>query len=259
MMDGVELLIAHEEFWSSVGYWILVAGLVGDITVLVVPKHRERLEKVLTAFFTIVIIIGVAIEHRADATISILVSREQTVAAQKMAQLKKEAADTNNKAESFRLQIADATERAATAQQAGAEANRIAEEEHLARVKLEQKMADRHISGSQRERMLQVLSSRHGKVEVEALISEGREASAYAWEIDGVFHQAKWEVEDPRAMMSFARPLAGILLDARTDDESSKNLAKFLAQAFAAAGIATSRYMESNVNPGTVLVLVGSK
>jgi len=76
-MGGTDTSIANEEFWSSVGYWILVAGLVGDIVVLVVPKHRERLEKVFAALFTIVIILGVAIEHRADAAISVLVSQEQ--------------------------------------------------------------------------------------------------------------------------------------------------------------------------------------
>jgi hypothetical protein len=80
--------IAGEEFWSSVGYWILVAGLVGDVLVLVVPRHRERLEKILTAVFTIVIIAGVAIEHRADSAISVLVSQEQDAVRLQIAQLK---------------------------------------------------------------------------------------------------------------------------------------------------------------------------
>jgi hypothetical protein len=86
-MADFGLRIACEEFWSSVGYWTLVAGLVGDILVLVVPRHRERLEKILTAFFTIVIIIGVAIEHRADAAISVLVSQEQDAVGLQISQL----------------------------------------------------------------------------------------------------------------------------------------------------------------------------
>jgi hypothetical protein len=87
-MGAFDSRIASEEFWSSVGYWILVAGLVGDIIVLVVPRHRERLEKILAAFFTVVIIVGVAIEHRADASISVLVSQEEKQASEAQSALK---------------------------------------------------------------------------------------------------------------------------------------------------------------------------
>jgi len=89
-MGGIDACIGNKEFWSSVGHWMVVAGLVGDIIVLVVPKHRERLEKLLAAFFTIVIIVGVAIEHRADADISVLVSQEQVATSLQSAQLYKE-------------------------------------------------------------------------------------------------------------------------------------------------------------------------
>ena len=102
-MGDVGASIANEEFWSSVGYWILVAGLVGDIVVLTVPRHRERLEKVLAAFFTIVIIIGVAIEHRADATVSVLVSQQQMATGLQMAQLTQTAGDARTLAETERL------------------------------------------------------------------------------------------------------------------------------------------------------------
>jgi hypothetical protein len=88
-MEDFSSRIAYEEFWSAVGYWILVAGLIGDIIVLVVPQHRKWLEKGLAAFFTIVVIIGVAIEHRADAAISVLVSQEQDAVGLQISQLQK--------------------------------------------------------------------------------------------------------------------------------------------------------------------------
>lgn len=108
-MSGIDARIDSAEFWSSVGYWIPVAGLVGDIVVLVVPKHRERLEKILAAFFTIVIIVGVAIEHRADAAISVLVSQKQAETGLQIAQLEKEAGDARKTA-------GEAEERAAKAE-----------------------------------------------------------------------------------------------------------------------------------------------
>lgn len=76
-MDAISTNIAGEECWRSVGYWLLVIGLIGDIIILVIPEHRNRLEKILSLFFTVVIIVGVAIEHRADAAISGLVTQEQ--------------------------------------------------------------------------------------------------------------------------------------------------------------------------------------
>lgn len=79
-VSGFDARITLEEFWSSVGFWIVVVGLVGDIAVLVVPRHRDRLEKLLSAFFTIVIIIGVAVEHRADKAISVQVAQLQEAA-----------------------------------------------------------------------------------------------------------------------------------------------------------------------------------
>jgi len=106
-MAGLQAAIAKEEFWSSMGYWILVAGLVGDIIVLVVPSHRDRLEKVLAAFFTIVIIVGVAIEHRADAAISVLVSQEEDFNALQVKQSDERAKNIEHENLKLRAAMAD--------------------------------------------------------------------------------------------------------------------------------------------------------
>src|SRR5271163_2133177 len=52
-------------FWSSVGFWILMVGLGGDFIVLFIPSGRT--EKRLAAIFTVLIAIGVFVEHVADA------------------------------------------------------------------------------------------------------------------------------------------------------------------------------------------------
>jgi hypothetical protein len=80
--------IASEMFWSSIGYWVLAVGLAGDILVLVIPKHRERLEKILSGFFIIVIIVGVTIEHNADTRIAVLVSQQEEAGRLEIARLK---------------------------------------------------------------------------------------------------------------------------------------------------------------------------
>jgi hypothetical protein len=59
-------LEANPEFWSSVGFWILVAGLVGDgFVIILVPSGK--LEKILAVACTGVIIVGIAVEHVADS------------------------------------------------------------------------------------------------------------------------------------------------------------------------------------------------
>jgi len=77
-------LIARQEFLSSLGYWILVAGLIGDILVLAIPERRGCLEKVLSAVFTVIVIVGVAIEHHADAKIAVLISQAESSTALKV-------------------------------------------------------------------------------------------------------------------------------------------------------------------------------
>jgi hypothetical protein len=52
-------------FWSSVGFWVLMVGLFGDILVIFVPSGR--MEKILLILFSILIAVGVWVEHKADA------------------------------------------------------------------------------------------------------------------------------------------------------------------------------------------------
>jgi hypothetical protein len=151
-MSGVDTSIANEEFWSSVGYWIVVGGLVGDIIVLVVPKHREHLEKVLSAIFTIVIIIGVAIEHRADASISILISQGQQASGLQIAHLNTEAGDARRIA-------GEAEERAAKLEKEAASLREDAEHEHLARVQLEAAIAPRLLTMKQQKEIVDICRS----------------------------------------------------------------------------------------------------
>jgi hypothetical protein len=56
---------SNPAFWSSVGFWILMIGLVGDLIVIFVPSGRT--EKILATVFTVLVAIGVAVEHLADA------------------------------------------------------------------------------------------------------------------------------------------------------------------------------------------------
>jgi len=58
-------MFSNPTLWSSVGFWILVIGLIGDVIVLFIPSGRA--EKGFATLFIAVVIAGVAIEHMADA------------------------------------------------------------------------------------------------------------------------------------------------------------------------------------------------
>jgi len=158
-------------------------------------------------------------------------------------------------------QAGDALERGAKAEQAAAEANRIAEQERLARVEIEERMADRHLTLGQRQKLQAALkvNGQPPHIELDSLLSAGSEALAYAIEIATVFHDAGWDLQYPRGMRSFSAPLIGIQIDFKLGDPVSSALSEFLARAFTSAGLSASTYGENNVPEKSVVILIGRK
>lgn len=184
-MGGFDARIAVEEFRSSVGYGILVAGLVGDIFVLVVPGHRQRLEKLLTAFFTIVIIIGVAVEHRADNAISLLVSQEQTATA---------------------LEVSDAQVVASAANVQAAALGKEAEKERLKRVEIEERMAWRRLTEKQQGEIAAQLKNFPGETGGVWFNASDIEGDTFASDIAAALRAAHWKVVGPASFVDFVEP-----------------------------------------------------
>jgi len=59
-------MFSNPAFWSSIGFWILVAGLVAEgIVLLFIPAGVK--EKLLNLACIVIIILGIAIEHIADS------------------------------------------------------------------------------------------------------------------------------------------------------------------------------------------------
>lgn len=211
-MDGIDAQIIRAELWSSVGYWILVVGLVGDIAVLVVPKHRERLEKLLAAFFTIVIIVGVAIEHRADAAISVLVSQKQTETALQIAQLDKEAGDdrkTAGEAEARAAQaeahLGESNERAARANERAADAERETE-------RLTQRFADRKLTDAQAAAIESKLRAFAGQEFDVTPYWDTKESMAIAHRIADLLNRAGWKYTPPKQSGFMLGGITGVLV-----------------------------------------------
>jgi hypothetical protein len=71
IMDALRNLLSDPATLKVFGNDLLIFGLVGDIIVLFVPSSRKVLEKVLAAFFIVLIITGIVIERTADSRIQV--------------------------------------------------------------------------------------------------------------------------------------------------------------------------------------------
>lgn len=214
-MSGIDSRIVVEEFWSSVGFWILVAGLVGDLLVLLVPKNRNRLEARLTMIFTFAIIVGVSVERIADKNISWLVSQVQSSTA---------------------LQVSQAQAAASAASVQVATLTKEAEDERLKRVEIEEKMTWRRLSQRQESEIGFRLKNFPGETGAVWFNASDIEGDTFASDIAAALHAAKWRVIGPASFMDLVEPISnppplstGVTVIS-TGDESSLKASNALVQ-----------------------------
>ncbi len=93
-----------------------------------------------------------------------------------------------------RSEIAELSRQTADSNAPAAEANRIAEQERLARVQLEAKLAPRSLSTEQQARIRSELTKLAGRSVTVTFINDNFEAAAFASQIRDVFSQAKWVI-----------------------------------------------------------------
>jgi hypothetical protein len=153
---------------------------------------KEALEALLRtldnwgAFFILLVVLGVGGE--------LFVHLRQSSANKKLTALQRSEAKAqeaeivrlNKDAEGFRLDVAKANERAA-------EANRLAEQEKLARLKIEERLAPRSLNKEQSDKLTAAVRKFTGqKIEI-AEYGLSREASSLSKQIQAALAAAKWD------------------------------------------------------------------
>jgi hypothetical protein len=140
-------------------------------------------------------------------------------------------------------QIAEVTERASKAEERAALAEKAAAEANLARAKLEQRMAARTISDSERREIVKFLSASAGKtVDIVVFDHHIRETKLFAHlEIFGMFVAAKWKcrIWDSRAA-TYRIPGASLLIvigEGKEYFEEFKHIASGLAEILKRSGV----------------------
>jgi hypothetical protein len=176
---------------------LVVIGVIGE--------HKLPWWNVKYELFSVLVAVGCAGEMIADGGVFIFSKHLQTISdaelsharvdvanALLMADSANERAEVARKdAEGFRAQIAEATARAAIAEQHAAEANRIAESERLARVQLQKELQPRRLTARQKQTFAADLGSNPQPIFIGFCAFE-TDCIDFANDIGDGFKQAHW-------------------------------------------------------------------
>jgi prephenate dehydrogenase len=155
--------------------------------------------------------------------LAIATANERAAKAQEsLALAEQHSSEANAKAEGFRRDIAQANERAA-------EANRIAEQERLARLQIEARLADRIISPVQEQKMEAAFAPLKGKTVDVAILGDTMEITQFSTKIITAMRKAGvlLIVSHPIGGPSARGVLAGVKSDAPA--EFKKTADEFIA------------------------------
>ena len=149
------------------------------------------------------------------------------------------------------------------ASQANAEAarlNKLAEDERLARVKIEERIAPRRLANAQRSALVTALkqSSLKGLIDVVCVLGDG-DGFAFATQLDEALKAAGWPTTgvNQAAFGGGANPVGfGIVVHA---EASAPTYAAALQGAFKSAGMDIAGAVNPNIPERTVQLLIGNK
>jgi hypothetical protein len=187
-------------WWESVEYVaeaFVILGCVGefiaDFTNIRTPEWRHQLSKASL----LVLIVALAIE------LSALV-RTNGLSGQEIALLNGIAADTRTRAANAESRIAGTTERTAQLEKDAARLKKKAEDERLARVEIEERVAWRRLRKDQQSAIGIQLRRFAGQPANMWYNAGDKEAETFALEIASALYQAQWEIFTPAGLLHLA-------------------------------------------------------
>ncbi len=170
----------------------------------------------------------------------------------------------NIKERQLKQELSKTNERAAIAEQRAAEANLKAEEEGLARVKLEERVAWRRLTIDQQSEIGSRLGRFSGQLAAVWYNAGDHEGGVIASDIAAVLHLANWNVFAPASMLQLAQAgrrgptiiPTGVVI-ASTQDKTSRDATEALVNELLNFGFDAIKWpkIESNPTP-TVFVTV---
>ncbi len=173
---------------------LLVVGLIGELSKS--PKWKARLRA-----FELMVVVGVGGELIGDGGIFVFSERLQAISDADVATLNREAGDArkdageaNKRAGSALKDAADANERATANEKEAARLGKLAEDERLARIQIEARLAWRRINESQRRQLLENLKNFSGRHVRLGMINANREVTQFVEDLGAALRLARIDV-----------------------------------------------------------------
>jgi len=206
---ALESAIASLEMWIQVFAVLVAVGIVGEVGFGVRHWILSRRLK--------------AVQHAED------LNQEQNIAKlnKEAGDARQDAAQALERAAKAEESLGNAKKDAAIALERAADANRIAESERLARVKIEDRLAWRRISPEQDRKLVAALTPYAGSAIIIEAINGDIEAETFAKDIVGVLQKAHWKVELHIAGIRIPAPY-GLRCRINPESPTAKTLAEAL-------------------------------
>jgi hypothetical protein len=216
---------------------------------------REALEAALSRLdtwrdlFTLLVVVGVAGEFfvgfRYSARNKQLQAIQHTEDQQRqeaMAKLHTEAETARTTAESFKLDIAKANERAASADAKAAQFNEIAERERLARLQLEERLRPRSLTDDQKSSTIDALGRFSGATADLIAVGDTTEIAQLTGILQSILTSAAWHVRGPWSTMGGVSVRGVLVCTQKGADPTTEAAANMLVDALIKQGILAAKW-----------------
>lgn len=171
----------------------------------------------------------------------------------------------NTKAAEANDRAAKAEERVSENEKETAQLNAVAEEERLARITIEDRVAWRRLTGNQQAKMASRLDSFSGEPVLIQYNTNDLEANLFALDIATALRQAKWRVSEPLAILKMREgpvplgtnpPLETGVIVVSTSDQTSHNAADKIQLILKQFGFDATRRPEDDKRPNSMVFIL---
>jgi hypothetical protein len=288
-MTWIDSLLSSTEFWEWVEYVaeaIVVIGAVGEFLTefeyILKGENQKSLRHRTGKLAAIVLIVGLAIELGALVRTNQLSSRtlaslyqeakgaeDDAVIARKEAVKSDDRAQTafsaarlaQDRADNAEKQAGTAIERAAVNAKEAARLNKLAQDEALARVKIEEQVALRELTTEQRDKLCPVIRSLPSGVlsSIESALGDF-DADQYKDQFVDLFsHCDKAFTPEQILRAIFDQTPQGVLVVIPSRDDTSALPAITLLNGLNSVGIKASGTINDKTTPGKLRLIIGVK
>jgi hypothetical protein len=194
-ISGLESSLDHLGNWLLIATALVVLGLVLEYFHQIPESIREFKRK--RSWGPICIIAGgllITVGVAGELVVQNVASRQETALRKANDEL---FTDLNTEAAKARKDAGDAIERASVIEKEAARLSKEAEDERMARVELERKVAWRRIFKSEQPKAASGIKRFAGQSALISCSATDQEAKSFSADIAAILHQAGWDVPEP--------------------------------------------------------------